>query len=110
MKTTSLEAEFEPQTVDQILSAVSHEHNRRVLNYFRESSASVASLHDVAAYVATEETSSGLESSEDIAIRLHHAGLPQIADAGILDYDPRTKTVRCRDHPVLESTELLEVT
>ena len=110
MKTFALEAEFEPQTVDRILSAVSHEHNRSVLNYFRESSASVASLNDVADYVATEGTSSGLESPENIAVRLHHARLPQIADAGILDYEPRTKTVRCRDHPLLESTELLEVT
>lgn len=109
MNTTPLEAEFEPQTVDRILSAFSHAHNRSVLNYFRESSASVASLHDIADYVAMEGTSCGLGSPGNIAVRLHHAGLPQIADAGILDYDPRTKTVRCRDHPVLESTELLEV-
>ena len=109
MKTFALEAEFEPQTVDRILSALAHKHNQGVLNYFRESSASVASLDELADYVAEKKPSSGFESAEQVAVHLHHAGLPKIADAGILDYDPRTKTVRRHDHPLLESSELLEV-
>ncbi|MDT3437894.1 hypothetical protein [Haloarcula sp. 1CSR25-25] len=109
METATLEAEFEPETVDRILSVLAHKPNRGVLNYFRESSESLASLDELADYVATKETSSDLESPEQVAVYLHHAGLPKIADAGILDYDPRTKTVRSRDHPLLESSELLEV-
>ncbi|MEA5389609.1 hypothetical protein VB779_23030 [Haloarculaceae archaeon H-GB11] len=109
METLTLEAEFEPEAVDRILSALAHEHNRSVLNYFRNSSGSSASLDELADHVATEETSSGLESLEQVAVHLHHAGLPKIADAGILDYDPRTKTARNRDHPLLASSELLAV-
>jgi hypothetical protein len=107
MGTTNLEAEFDPKTVDRILSALSHEYNRSVMNYFRESPDSIAALDKLADYVATKST--GIGSSEEVALRLHHAGLPKIADAGILDYDPRTKTVRRRDHPLLESSELLEI-
>ncbi|WP_058996585.1 hypothetical protein [Haloarcula sp. CBA1127] len=108
METTTLEVEFEPETVDQILSALAHKHNRGVLNYFRESSESVATLSELADYVATEGTSSGFESLEQVTVHLHHAGLPKMADAGILDYYPQTKTVRSRDHPLLEFSEPLE--
>lgn len=109
MGTTNLEAEFEPKTVSWILSALSHEYNRSVVNYFRESPECIASLDELADYVATEASSNGVKSSEQVAIHLHHSGLPKIADAGILDYDPQTKAVRRRDHPLLESSELLEV-
>jgi len=109
METTTLETEFEPETVDRILSILAQNPNRGVLNYFRDSSESLASLDELADYVATNETSSGLESPDQVAVYLHHAGLPKIADEGILEYDPQTKTVRSRDHPLLESSELLEV-
>jgi len=29
-----------------------------------------------------------------IAVSLHHATLPKLADAGLLEYDPRSKTAR----------------
>jgi hypothetical protein len=109
METATLEAEFRPETVDRILSVLAHRHNRGVLNYFCESSASVVSLDELADYVATGEPGSGVESSEEVAVYLHHAGLPKMADVGILEYDPRSNTVRNRGHPLLESCELLEV-
>lgn len=103
------ENEFEPETVNQLLSALSEEHNRFVLRYFRESSANVASLDEFVEKLASEGTETGPGSRERIATRLHHMELPKLADAGVIDYDPRSKTVRCRNHPVLEYSERHEV-
>lgn len=105
------DSEFDPETKDQLLSALSHGYNRCVLAFFRESSETAVSLDELAEYVA-EQDGSDHSSPDRVAVRLHHAGLPKLADAGVLDYDPRKKTVRCRDHPVVEEraySELVEV-
>lgn len=109
MGTVRLEDQFAVETVNQLLSALFIEYNRCVLNYFRDSSERVASLDELAEYVAERQRGCDADSPEEVAIRLHHAGLPKLTDAGILDYDPRSKTVRCRDHPLIEAENLSEV-
>lgn len=37
-----------------------------------------------------------------VTARLHHSTLPKLADAGVVDYDPRTGTVRYRGHPLVD--------
>lgn len=96
------ESRFRTATLDQLVSALSNEDDRRVLNYFQESSEDVASLDELAEYVARRKTGGDPRSPERIALHLHHIGLPKLADTGLLDYDPRSKTVRCWNHRVLE--------
>lgn len=38
-----------------------------------------------------------------IAIDLHHVQLPKLDDAGVVEYDPRGKTVYDLDHPLVEA-------
>lgn len=102
MSRLNLENEFDPETADQLYAALSQDYTRRVLNYFRESTDRVATLDDLAEYVATSPKSCPPCSPKQVAVRLHHCGLPKLADAGVLDYDPRSKTVRCWDHPLIE--------
>lgn len=103
MGTVDLEDECAPKTVDRLLSALSREPNRGVVNFFREFSGDVASLDELAEYAADSRNGCDARSPEQVAIRLHHVGLPKLADAGVLDYDPRSKTVRWWGHPLLES-------
>lgn len=49
------------------------------------------SLADLSERLAEE--ADGDESSRDVAISLHHHHLPKLEDAGLLAYDPATKTV-----------------
>jgi hypothetical protein len=44
--------------------------------------------------VATAET-----VIAEIAASLHHQHLPKLADSGLVDYDPRSKSVRYWPHP-----------
>jgi len=102
MSCLNLENEFDPKIANQLHAALSQGYNRGALNYFRESTDTVATLDDIAEYVATNPKSCPPCSPKQVAIRLHHCGLPKLADAGVLDYDPRSKTVRCWDHPLIE--------
>lgn len=95
-----------------VFSILSVEYNRYVLQYFQESAGQVASMEELAEYVATRESKSGcvLSHSEEsgrsnpdrVAIRLAHATLPKLADAGVVDYDRRHHTVRYRGHQQME--------
>lgn len=102
-------AEFEPETVNLLLSALSNEHNRSVVRFFRESPEMVASLDDLVEYVTEQQDGRGTSSPEQVAVNLHHSGLPKLADTGVLDYDPRSKRVRCWDHPLVEADEIGDI-
>lgn len=106
MSTPNLEDELELETATRLLSALSHDYDRGVVRYFRESTDDTASLYELAENVADHRTEGTPDSSERVATRLHHVGLPKLADAGVVDYDQRSKTVRCWDHPLVEGEAL----
>lgn len=101
-----LDDRFDAGIADRIYDALAEERNRLAVRYFREHDSDVASLSDLARYVAGGEDRSDDSSTDRIEIRLHHCGLPRMTDAGVLEYDPRSRTVRRRDHPVYEAAAL----
>lgn len=85
--------------LDTLLSLLAERHTRYVLSYFESESARVATLDDLVDRVVEREAAEGLaDDSEDrrrrVAIALHHKRLPELDDAAVADYDPRSKTVR----------------
>ncbi len=106
METTNSGRGHTPEGMRRLCAALSCEHNRRTLEYFQESPGDVASVDELATYVADYQNGGGSDSPEQIALRLHHVGLPKLAGAGVLEYDPRSKTVRYRDHPLVEGNEV----
>lgn len=86
---------------DALLSALTNQHCRFVIAYFRNASEDHASVDDVAAALARRDHA----DETQIAIRLHHVTLPKLDDIGLVDYDARTKTVRYYGHSRLEHVE-----
>jgi len=71
------------------------EYYRAVLRYFEQRSSKTATVTDLAAYASEQHRSD--ENEAAIAISLHHATLPKLADIGLLEYDPRSNTARYGD-------------
>lgn len=67
---------------------------RSVLQYFDDQEREVATIEDLTTYLHDQDPS--IDESR-ILIHLHHSTLPKLAASGVLDYDPRTNTVRVAD-------------
>jgi hypothetical protein len=102
---TALEESSDAESVDRLLSVLSNESNRHVVRYFRDSGEEVASLDELAGYAS--ETMD--RPPEDVALRLHHGGLPKLTEAGLVEYDPRSQRAWRDDHPMFEVDELGEL-
>lgn len=68
-----------------------------MLAHIQYSTADATSLEELAAELHTSQD----VDADTLAVRLHHAVLPRLEDAGVVEYDARNKTVRYRDHAVL---------
>lgn len=82
-----------PTAVDDYLSVLAHDDCRAVLQYASENPTDVATLGDLAEFVCTREET---DDRTRVEISLHHSTLPKLADAGLINYDARSKTVRYR--------------
>ncbi|MFC4550499.1 MULTISPECIES: DUF7344 domain-containing protein [Halorussus] len=84
---------------DDLLEILGRSRCRCVLHYFRYRSTDVATLDDVATFALGRAE----DEEDDLRVRLHHTTLPRLADAGLVDYDPRSRTVRYRGgNPAVE--------
>ncbi len=80
---------------------------RRVLSYLSDAPADDVTfdelcerLSDSAGRGAGITTQGGRDR---LALRLHHEHLPKLADAGLVEYDPRRGRVSYSEHPAVES-------
>lgn len=87
--------------VDTALRLLADDTRRYALALLSATPDGVASLSELVDCVATR--SPAIEDREEASIRLHHLVLPRLADAGVIDYDPRSETVRYYGEPALEA-------
>lgn len=87
--------------VDAAFRLLADETRRDALALLSTTPDGVASLSELADAVTAR--SPAAEDREQASIRLHHVVLPQLADAGVVDYDPRSETVRYYGEPALEA-------
>jgi len=80
------------EIVPEHLEALTPKHCRAVFQYFEQHTTEAATVTDLAAYISEHDQLDDDETT--IAISLHHATLPELADAGLLEYDPRSNTAR----------------
>lgn len=86
-----------PDEADDLHAALASESCHAVVAHFACASETAATLDELAAVLATERD----VDEADARVRLHHATLPRLDDAGLVDYDPGSKTVRYHGHPAL---------
>lgn len=81
-----------------LLDALSTRHRRRVVRHLAATPDGVASLDELVEHVGAGDGADGAGDDGDDRqrrqVRLHHVALPRLADAGILEYDARSDTVR----------------
>lgn len=86
-------------STDVLFSLLADRLTREVLSYLETQSATAVEFDDIVDGVVEQEVEAGFTSDPDerrdqIAIMLHHKQLPRLDDVAIVDYDPRTRTVR----------------
>ena len=88
-----------PSQIDQAFQSLSTERRRTVLYFFHRSSEDVASVGDLVDHVAARND----DDRKHVAIGLHHVTLPRLGEAGVVEYDSRSRTVRYREVPMVET-------
>lgn len=89
------------RSIDATLRALADEHRRVTIRYLMGTPDGTASFDELRDHVTAH--SSGDDGPRDVAIRLHHVHLPLLVDADIVDYDPRSETVRYRAASLVEN-------
>lgn len=89
----------DPRSIDDLFDTIAKPRTRYVLSHLESISVNVVELDDLVDNVAEREVETGLavdpeEHRRRVAIALHHNHLPKLAEAAVIDYDSRSKTVR----------------
>ena len=89
--------------LDALFEVLADGHRRRLLGYFEDTDDDVAAFSDLVEHVADESVGVSNDDHERVAVNLHHSHLPKLEDANLVEYDPRSETVRYRGGPVVSS-------
>lgn len=86
-------------TISEVVAAVAHRRRRDVLRILGENER--ISDHALASAVAEIESERGKAhaDAETVAIALYHTHLPKLADAGLIEYDETSGSIRRTEHP-----------
>lgn len=93
---------LQPDRKDELLATLADERRRTILTYLRESSSGVATVETLTADTDLEHPG----GDEANAIALVHADLPRLEDAGLVEFDHRSMTVKYLS--VREAEQLLD--
>lgn len=94
-----------PLTLDAILSLLANYRRRTLLSYLWAQPDQVGSFDTAARAVSTAIATrrGGQPNHTDVKIDLQHHHLPKLADAGVLEYDIRSQTIRYHGNDRLET-------
>lgn len=81
------------EALDALFEALADERRRYVLAYLDAGEEDVATVPDLVDHVADEAS---VDDRERVSVALHHAHLPKLADAGLVEFDARDGFVRYR--------------
>lgn len=89
---------------NSLLEVLADEQRRCVVAYLSDTSDDVASVSELTRHVTKH--CADAHNREQVAVNLHHVGLPKLEEAGVLEYDSRSNTVRY--HPGSKVETLLD--
>ena len=84
------------ETADSVLNILADQYCRSTLLYFQGTAENVISVRDLAIRIAPGE------KTDETIVHLHHSTLPRLSDAGLVEYDSRSSTVRYHGDPDVE--------
>ena len=92
-------------SLDTIFDILSHSYRRQILFFLSRTEDDLATVADLVTHISEHE--SGDETSTQrtrsaVDVALHHNHLPKLEDAGIVEFDTRSETIRYRAHPLVE--------
>lgn len=92
-------------SIDEAFRLLADRRRRQAIRYLQAHGDGAVSVDELAAGIADLESAAG-DGGEDAvrrtAIELHHAHLPKLADADLVDFDVVDATVSYRSHAVVE--------
>lgn len=81
--------------LDNLSRVLNHHVRRETIHYFERLAESVSSLDQIADFIANNRAESRDKETRDrLRIELHHLHLPKLADADLIEYDPKSGLVR----------------
>ncbi|UPV73038.1 hypothetical protein M0R89_10800 [Halorussus limi] len=96
---------FDQQTaevdLDDLFEVLADGQRRQLLAYLDSTDDDVAAFSELVDHVAEESGAVSNDDDERVAVNLHHNHLPKLEDANVVEYDPRSETVRYRGGPVV---------
>ncbi|MFB6303161.1 MAG: ArsR/SmtB family transcription factor [Haloferacaceae archaeon] len=90
----------DPERLDDLFAVLADERRRAVLHYFLLAEDDAASVGELADHAV--ERSDAIDSPDRLSVEFHHSTLPQLQDAGLVEYDRRSAAVRYRGGPLTE--------
>lgn len=94
----------EALSLDFILELLSHHHRREIIRHLRDSPGQVHSLDEVVGHLARlERDRSGSVPGKDhiLSVIVHIHG-PKLQEAGLVDYDVRSREIRYQPNEAVE--------
>jgi DNA-binding transcriptional ArsR family regulator len=89
---------LQPDRKAELLAVLANARRRAILTHLRNAPAERVTIRTL-----TDELQNHTQVSDDrTATTIVHSDLPSLDDAGILEYDHRSKTARYRAHPHVE--------
>lgn len=82
---------------DSCLQLVADRHRRRIIYYLRSETSGTTTFEELVDWLYSSDADSendSLRDREQVAIRLHHTHLPELADSGVVEFDYRTGILR----------------
>ncbi|MFH5844409.1 hypothetical protein [Haladaptatus sp. CMAA 1909] len=93
-------------SLDTIFDILSHSYRRQILFFLSRTEDDLATVADLVTYISEhesgDETSTRRTRGDAVSIALHHNHLPKLEDAGMVEFDTRSETIRYRAHPLVE--------
>lgn len=97
------------RSLDRTFDLLANRRRRYVLYSLNETDGDVMALDELTEQVVTWERRWDGQGDrdrddhrEEVRVTLHHNHLPRLVDAGLIDYDARTETVRSWEEPSLK--------
>jgi len=85
---------------DELFRALANGRRRLVLRQLATTDGDVASVDDLVDEIVARADLP--VDRERVAVALHHGALPHLDEAGLVEYDARSRTVRYRETPQVE--------